>query len=52
MRSRAVKPLTAGLVTATLRPDCSARRLATIWGQPWASLDAPVPAVYESPRAR
>lgn len=46
MRSRVVKPLIAGFVSS------APRRAATIDGQLWAALDAPVPMVYESPRAR
>src|SRR6476646_1576759 len=46
MRSSVVKPLTAGFVSSAWR------RSAMIAGQPWASSDAPVPMVYESPRAR
>src|ERR1700693_828897 len=46
MRSSVVKPLTAGFVSSALR------RSAIIAGQLCAASDAPVPMVYESPRAR
>src|SRR5450759_767670 len=52
IRSRVVYPLTAGLVTSTSPPACSVKRPATIDGQLCEGFEAPVPIVYESPRAR
>src|ERR1700716_2049534 len=52
MRSRVVKPLTAGFNSWTSRPVARSRLMSTIDGQLHEISEAPVPTVYESPRAR
>src|SRR5260370_41731595 len=47
-----VNPLTAGFTTSTSRPLASCTRAASSDGKLRDSWDAPVPMVYESPKAR